>query len=140
VRAIVVLVCLSVGVIPLLSLNGQTFTNSLIALPFFLIPIVLCAATALDPRTPNDQKRAWRLAPMLMALLAIGILLNLPSAFRFQEGFNRAVRQARTGKPDAVKPVHELPSAGRAAILRLGNWAEPIATRQPGDAHAVTHP
>ena len=65
------LVCFCIGVIPLLLLNGQTFTNTLIALPFFLIPIVLCAAFALDRRTPEGQKRAWRLATMLMALLAI---------------------------------------------------------------------
>jgi len=106
VKAIVVLVCLCVGVIPLLLLNGQTFTNSLIALPFFLVPIVLCAVGALDRRTPKDQRRAWRLATMLMALLAIGVLLNLPSAYRLQEGFNRAIHRARTGTPDAVKSGH----------------------------------
>jgi len=108
VKATVVLVCLCVGVIPLLLLNGQTFTNSLIALPFFLVPIVLCAAYALDRRTPRDQKRAGRLATMLIALLATGILLNLPSAYRFQAAFNRAVHRARSGTPDAVKPGHEI--------------------------------
>ena len=32
---------------------------------------------------------------MLMALLAIGIILTLPSARRFQEGFNKAIIRAR---------------------------------------------
>ena len=103
-RVTIVLVCLCVGVIPLLLLNGQTFTNTLIALPFFLISIVLCAAFALDRRTQEDQKRAWRLATMLMALLAIGILLTLPWAYRFQEGFNKAVRRAHASPPEALKP------------------------------------
>ncbi len=103
-RVIVVLVCVCVGVIPLWLLNGQTFTNTLIALPFFLIPIVLCAVFALDRRIPEDQKRAWRIATMLMALLAIGILLTLPSAYRFQEGFNKAIRQAHTRPPEVMKP------------------------------------
>lgn len=97
-------VCICVGVIPLLLLNGQTFTNTLIALPFFLVPIVLCATFALDRRTPERQKRAWRLATMLMALLAIVILLTLPWAYRFQEGFNKAVRRAHTSPPEASKP------------------------------------
>lgn len=106
-RAAIVLVCLCVGVVPLWLLNGQTFTNSVIALPFFLVPIVLCAATALDRRTPEHQRRAWRLATMLTALLAIGLLLTLPSAYRFQEGFNKArmaIHRARTSPPDAKTP------------------------------------
>jgi len=107
VRVTIVLLCLCVGAIPLCLLNGQTFTNSLVALPFFLVPIVLCAAFALDRRTPEDQKRAWRLATMLMVLLAIGILLTLPSAYRFQVRFNKvkeAIHRALTSPPEAMKP------------------------------------
>ena len=106
-RVTIVLFCLCVGLIPLCLLNGQTFTNSLIALPFFLAPIVLGVSFALDRRTPADQKRAWRLATMLMALLAIGILLTLPSAYRFQEAFNKtknAMHRARNNPPEAMKP------------------------------------
>lgn len=106
-RVAIVLVCLCVTVIPLLLLDGQTFTNSLSALTLFLVPIVLCAKCALDPRTPEGQKRAWRLATMLMGLLAICILVQLPSAYRFQEGFNKArqaAHRARTSPPEAIKP------------------------------------
>ncbi len=103
-RVTIVLVCLCVGLIPLCLLNGQSFTNTLIALPFFLVPIVLCAAYSLDRRTPEDQKRAWRLATMLMALPAIVIFFTLPSAYRFQEGFNKAIRRAHSTPPEGMKP------------------------------------
>ncbi len=98
-RVVIVLVCLFVGIVPLLLLNGQTFTNTLVAIPFFLVPIILCARFAIDRRTPEDEKRAWRLATMLMALLAIIVLLTLPSASRFQTAFNKtqaAIHRART--------------------------------------------
>jgi hypothetical protein len=107
VRAAIVVVCLCVGVIPLLLLNGQTFTNSLIALSYFLVSIVLCVATALDRRIPEDHQIAWRLSTMLTALLVLGILLSLPSAYRFQEGFNKAriaIDKARTSPPESMKP------------------------------------
>ncbi len=106
-RVAIVLVCLCMGAIPLCLLNGQTFTNALIALPFFLVPIVVCAAFAQDQRTPDDQKRAWRLATMLTALLAISIILTLPSAYRSQERFNKvikAIHHARTNPHQAMKP------------------------------------
>jgi hypothetical protein len=106
-RAAIVVVCLCFGVIPLWLLNGQTLTNSLIALPFFLVSIVLCVASALDRRTPEDQKRAWRLSTILMALLAVGVILTLRSACRFQEGFNNArmtIHQARTNRPTEARP------------------------------------
>ena len=51
---------------------------------FGIRSIVFCVSFALDRRTPADEKRVWRLATMLMALLAIGILLTLPSAYRFK--------------------------------------------------------
>ncbi len=98
-RVAIVLMCLSVGLVPLLLLNGQTFTNRLVAIPVFLVPIVLCARFAMDRRTPDVQRRAWRLATMMMVLLAIIVILTLPSAYRFQAGFNKtraAVHRAST--------------------------------------------
>jgi hypothetical protein len=44
---------------------------------------------------------------MLMAHPAIGILLTLPSTYRFQKGFNdpgMAIHRARTGPLEALKP------------------------------------
>ena len=105
-RVTIVLACLCIGAIPLFLLNGQTFTNTLIALPFFLISIVLSAAFHLDRRTRESQKRAWSLATLLLILLASGIVLTLPGAYRSQEGFNKvrtALHQARTKPYPATK-------------------------------------
>jgi hypothetical protein len=107
VRVAVILVCLCVGAIPLCLLNGQTFTNALVALPFFLIPVILCAAFALDRRTPDDRRRAWRFATTLTTILSVSVLFTLPSAYRFQNGFNevrRAMNQARAVPQAAIKP------------------------------------
>ncbi len=98
-KVAIVLLFLCLGLIPLWLLNGQIFTNTLVAIPFFLVPIVLCARFAMDRRTPEEQMRAWRLATVLAALLAIIILLTLPSAYRFQAAFNRtkaAIHRANT--------------------------------------------
>ena len=96
-KVIIVLICLCVGVLPLLLLDGQTFTNALAALFFYLVAIVLCARFARDQRTPQGQKRAWRLATTLVALLALWILLTLPSAYRFQKRFNMTRRALHSG-------------------------------------------
>jgi hypothetical protein len=97
-RVSIVLACISFGVLPLLLLNGQTFTNALITLTFFLVSTLLCGDFARDHRTSADQKTAWRLATTLTALLAIGIVLTLPSSYRFQKRFNqvrKAIHQAQ---------------------------------------------
>jgi hypothetical protein len=94
-KVIIVLLCLFVGITRLWLLNGQTFTNALIALPFFSAAVALSAASALRHRTPGYQRMAWGLVTMLTAILAIGILVSLPSAYRFQEGFNKALARPR---------------------------------------------
>ena len=93
-RVTIVLACLFLAVVPLLQLNGQQFTNSLISLPFFLAATALCIATAVDRRTPEHRKRAWRFATMLTALLAEVITLGLPSARRSQAAFNESIIRA----------------------------------------------
>jgi hypothetical protein len=105
-RVTIILAGLCVGAVPLFLLNGQTFTNTLIALPFLLIAIVLCAAFHLDRRTRESQKRAWSLATLLLTLLASGIVLTLPGAYRSQAGFNKvreALHRARTKPHPATK-------------------------------------
>jgi hypothetical protein len=102
-RTTIVVACLFLGVLPLLQLNGQAFTNALIALPFFLAATALCSATALSGRTPEHRKRAWRFATMLTGLVAIVIILGLPSARRFQAGFNKSIIRARQISAEAIK-------------------------------------
>ena len=50
-RFTIVLACVVLGVLPLFQLDGQSFTNALIALPFFL------AATASALRRPRVGAR-----------------------------------------------------------------------------------
>jgi hypothetical protein len=102
-RTTIVVACLFLGVLPLLQLNGQAFTNALVALPFLLATTALCIATALDRRTPEHRKRAWRLATMLTALLATVIIVGLPSARRYQAGFNESIIRAHKIAAEAVK-------------------------------------
>ena len=102
-RITIVLACLLLGVLPLLQLNGEAFTNSLIALPSFLAATAVCIATALDRRTPEHRKRAWRFATMLTGLVAMIIILSLPSARRSQAGFNESIIRARQIAIKAVK-------------------------------------
>jgi hypothetical protein len=93
-KVIIVLLCLFVGTARLGLLNGQTFTNALYALPFFLAAAVISAATFLDRRTSGYRRWAWGLATFLTAFLVAVTLLSLPSAYRSQEGFNEAPRRA----------------------------------------------
>jgi hypothetical protein len=102
-RTTIVAACLFLGVLPLLQLNGQAFTNALFALPFFLAATALCSATALDRRTPEHRKRTWRFAIMLTGLLAIVIILGLPSARRSQDRFNESIIRARQLANEGVK-------------------------------------
>jgi hypothetical protein len=102
-RTTIVVVCLLLGVLPLLQLNGQALTNALIALPSVLAATALCSATALDRRTPQHRKRAWRFATMLTGLVTIIIILGLPSARRSQAAFNESIIRAHKIAAEAVK-------------------------------------
>ena len=102
-RVTIVLACLFLGVLPLLQLNGQAFTNALLALPSFLVATAVCLATSLDRRTPELRKRAWRFATMLTGLLVIVIILSLPSARQSQAGFNQSIIRARQIAAKAVR-------------------------------------
>jgi hypothetical protein len=91
-KVTIVLSCLLVGTAWLCLLNGQTFTNSLVALPFFLAAVVVSAAAFLEPRLSNSRRWAWGVATFVTVLLTAFTVLSLPSAYRFQEGFNQAMR------------------------------------------------
>jgi hypothetical protein len=104
VRVAILLGCLGAGVIPLLLLNGQHFTNALAALPFFLLSTALCVRFAADCRTPVDQRRAWRLASMLLAIFTIAILIGLPSAYRRQATFKKIADTIHRARAAAFRP------------------------------------
>ncbi len=103
-KASIVLVCICTALIPLLLLNGQTFTNSLVAATLMLIPISLCVRFSVADSTPISQRRSWRLATMLTGLLLIGILFQLPLAFRSQQRFNQTAQSIHRGQLPRLKP------------------------------------
>ena len=85
------------GVLPLFLLDGQFFTHSLVALPFFLAATAVSALSVLDSRIADEHKRAWMLATLLPALLVIGLLAGLRSSYRAQSNFNDAIRRLHEG-------------------------------------------
>ena len=96
-RARIAVACMCAGVLPLLLLDGQFFTHSLLALPFFLAATAVTALSALDSRIADEHKRAWMLATLLPALLAIGLIASLRSSYQAQSGFNNAIRRLHHG-------------------------------------------
>ena len=52
-RLAIVLACLAVAAIPLLLLNGQTFTNSLVSLAALAAAIGTCTAALFDRRVSS---------------------------------------------------------------------------------------
>jgi hypothetical protein len=94
-KATIVLSCLILGIVPQLLLNGQVFTHAIVALPFLTAATVVSGATFLDPRMSVPRRWAWGFTTLLTALLAAFTLLSLPSAYRFQEGFNKALARHR---------------------------------------------
>jgi hypothetical protein len=105
VRLVIVLFGVVLAVCLLSLQNGQSFTNSLIALLVLLGPIVRAWALSIDSHSP-DHRRSWRLLTIVMALFAFSIVANLPSAYRSQREFNAV-------KPRAQGPAPEGKANGR---------------------------
>jgi hypothetical protein len=103
-RIAAVLVCLISAIITLLLLNGQTFTNALVALTLVVIALSVSAASALSRKAGKAERRRWRLTTLLMAVLAAYILATLPHAYRFQRAFNQERQRVRSLHLKAVTP------------------------------------
>ena len=98
-RLAMLLVCLAITAIPLLLLNGQTFTNTLVSLAALAAAIGICAASYFDRRISAVSKQRWGAIALLMVVLAIVLVAKLPAAYRFQQQFNEKMHQARSGPP-----------------------------------------
>jgi hypothetical protein len=103
-RVAFVVVCLIGAVSVLLLLNGQTFTNALVSLALVAGAVCVSAASALDRAVGKAKAQRWRLATLLMAMLAVYILASLPHAYRFQKRFNREVQRIRALNLKVAKP------------------------------------
>ncbi len=87
------LICLILGVLFPLLLNGQTFTNSLIGIAFSSTSVALCVAA--ERKTHSIRETTWRgrVIAALGVLLAVMLLVQLPSAYTFQSFFNRPMEE-----------------------------------------------
>jgi hypothetical protein len=97
-------------------LNGQTFTNSLVGIACPSAAVAPGAGLARDPRARAARLRAGRIVVGLAVLLAAALLAQLPSAYRFQAGFNRRLEQLRQGGYRAGSP-------GKASMPRSSEGA-----------------
>ena len=94
-RLAIVLACLAVAAIPLLLLNGQTFTNSLVSLAALAAAIGTCTAALFDRRVSSVRKQHWGAVVLVMVILALVLVVKLPATYRFQQQFNEIVQQVR---------------------------------------------
>jgi hypothetical protein len=94
-RLAIVLACLAVAAIPLLLLNGQTFTNSLVSLAALAAAIGTCTAALFDRRVSSVRKQHWGAVVLVMVILALVLVVKLPATYRFQQQFNEKVQQVR---------------------------------------------
>jgi hypothetical protein len=87
------LICLILGVLFPLLLNGQTFTNSLIGIAFASTSVAVCVAA--ERKTLSIRETTWRgrVIAALGVLLAVMLFVQLPSAYTFQKGFNRPIEE-----------------------------------------------
>jgi hypothetical protein len=95
-------------------LNGQEFTNGLLAIFCFLV------AAGLAWRGKRPERPAGFVVALL-AILAAGLLIvRLPDAYRSQRGFNRRLEQARQAgrEPEAGSGAAPGPGAGASATMK----------------------
>jgi hypothetical protein len=103
-RIAVVLVCVLSAVIALLLLNGQTFGNALVSLALVAVAMSVSSASSLSRKVGKAERQRWRVATLLMALLAAYILGSLPHAYRYQRGFNQERQRIRSLHLKSVTP------------------------------------
>jgi hypothetical protein len=99
-------------------LNGQPFTNSLIGLSCALGACALALAPARDAQATNTRRLAGRIVVGLSLVLAVALAAQLPSAYRFQAGFNRRVKEIRRARAQRVSGI--APTPGRP--IRDEDW------------------
>jgi multisubunit Na+/H+ antiporter MnhB subunit len=111
-RLLVALLFLMLGVALPLPLNGQTFTNSLFGIVCALLALALGVLPARSKGSAGSRRRAGRIVAVLAGVLALFLLGQLPSAYRFQRGFNRAREQIRQVTPQGtIRQTNDRPEA-----------------------------
>jgi hypothetical protein len=81
------------GVLFPLLLNGQTLTNSLIGIAFSSTSVALCVASERKARLVRETTWRGRVIAGLGVLLAVILLVQLPSTYTFQSSFNSPLEE-----------------------------------------------
>ena len=76
-------------------LNGQTFTNSLVGIACAVASVAMAVRPARDRGGPGARRLWGGIVSGLGVLVAVVLAVGLPSAYRFQTGFNRRVKDLR---------------------------------------------
>ena len=110
---------LLVGICLTLILDGQEYSNFVLAIVFFS----LAAGIALGGK--REERSGGYVVALLAILLAGGSLLNLSEAYRNQSDFNRRMERMRRGE-------REEPKAGPRAAPGPGTAASATIKGQDG--------
>ena len=87
---------------PLL-LNGQVFTNNLVGIVFACCSLAV-ANVAYWRIAERDRKRFWcSLTGCVALLLAVVLAIQLPSAYAFQQNFNRHIDELQHRKERSAR-------------------------------------
>jgi hypothetical protein len=140
-RLIAALFLLLLGLVLPLLLNGQSFTDSLLALSCAGASGAIALGPAKNRRASEAGRLVGRIVAALAVLLATIVLAQLPSAYRNQDTFNRRMEQLRKSKRqnEAVGLLQRL-RAGESPNRRLQRPRPPrsvfgsmeVGDRRPG--------
>ena len=108
------IIFLLAAVIPPLMLNGQTFTNALIALALVLVAVATALVGVRRADVAGFERRVCGWIVFGGLFLAIGLVAILPRDYAFQMNFNRRMEEIRRKNREAV----ERASSAAAALDR----------------------
>jgi hypothetical protein len=94
-RITIAVLCLFFGLVFPSLLNGQTFTNSVLGIAFATAAVALAIGPARNRNVSGYRLGASRVVLGLGVLLAAFLVAQLPSAYRFQTGFNHKIQELR---------------------------------------------
>jgi hypothetical protein len=77
-----------VGAAFLGQLNGQTFTNGLVAVACLLAILLLCLPPMIRGDQPWPVRRFWAAIGLTIVVAIAAVALRLPTSYRFQNRFN----------------------------------------------------
>jgi len=107
------------AVIPPLILDGQTFTNALIALGLVLTAVAIALVGLRRATLSEHERRVCGWIVFAGAFLAIGLVAILPREYAYQMDFNRRIEEIRRKNREAIERASSATSATEDATERI---------------------